>query len=1071
MFRKHFVVVLTWIICLTLCSVPCAFAQSGAANVAGIVEDSTMARIPDARVRLINDLTGTENDSITGRDGVFLMPGIIPGSYMLQIERQGFSSAQVTGLSLNMGDTRRLLIRLRVGSVSETVEIDATGIGLNTGDGSIGTTVDRKFANNIPANGRSFQDLISITPGVLTQSPQGISGAVGANGGLSVNGQRTDANNFLVDGVSGNFGSANLAGARKIPSDGSLPGLTAIGTTQSLASVDALEEFQVLGSSYSAEYGGAPGGQFTLVTRSGAETGANRLHGEVYDYVRNADADAIDWFNHFNENLAPNGTFPSLPFSTLNYRQNDFGGTLGGPFVLPGGHNSRDKTFLFFSFEALRGYQPTAVRLQYVPSAELRSDVPSALLPVLNDFVSTTFAYSPTPLLLPFVEADRLPGNLTSTGIRMDQKLSSGLSIFLRYSKSPSNSETQNLTSWTNANLTEQTLSLGVSAQISAKRSNDFRLGLASGASQLSTILRDYDTVTTGSGLQPSTNLLVNLGLPESLSVARGQVYIHLPGLGESTVDVDQASSALHQWNLRDIFTLQAGSHFLRTGIDCRHIVSSVNPAPLSVEADFFDANSLLNNLASDISISRTEPATPVFNEFSAFVQDEWAVSKTLTLSPGMRWEVDPPPHGEHGADAYTMLGSLASPATLQLATRGTPLWDTSWLSFAPRFGLGWSIRNKPGQETVLRTGAGVYFNTNNEPAAEAFDAIGFSATNHPENVPVPITPVQLDITTTPSAPYTNTTVFAFPRHLQLPYTLQWNVSIDRALGRNQTLNAAWVGASGRRLLQEQRTNINSENPGFGEINYFPSGISSSYQSLQLKFQRSISPGLQALGSYVWSHAIDYGSTSPEFPLTRGNSDLDVRHNLQLALSWTERKLSGNWFHRDLIGGWGLDGRLTARTGYPVNLMGNLTSDPATGDRYFSGVDRIPGQPLYLYGSQFPGGRAFNGGPNITNPAFVLPSGSGAGNAPRNIVRDFGDDEINAALQREIHLYKNVQLQARAEAFNVLNHPDLGYIDPVVTNQLFGQATLMLNQSFGSSGPLYQPGGPRSIQVSLRLHF
>lgn len=284
-------------------------------------------------------------------------------------------------------------------------------------------------------------------------------------------------------------------------------------------------------------------------------------------------------------------------------------------------------------------------------------------------------------------------------------------------------------------------------------------------------------------------------------------------------------------------------------------------------------------------------------------------------------------------------------------------------------------------------------------------------------------------------------------------------------------MTASWVGASGHRLLQQRRTDINSENPEFGEINYFPGGIPSNYESLQLKFQRSISPGIQALASYAWSHSLDYGSTDPAFPLTRGNSDLDVRHNLQAALSWDGRRLSGNWLHRNVIGGWGTDGRFTARTGFPVNLMGNLFSDPATGERYYSGVDLIPGRPLYLYGSQYPGGRIFNGGPNVTNPAFGLPAGSAAGNAPRNQLRGFGDFQVNAAIRREIYLYHRLNLQLRAESFNLFNHPTFGYVDPVLSNELFGQATLLLNQSFGSTGPLYEPGGPRSLQFSVKLHF
>ncbi len=1067
MSQRIFFASLKWMILLALWQAMQALAQVSTANVAGIVEDASGARIPDANVKLINALTGTENDSTTSHDGIFLLPGVIPGTYTLQIERQGFATAQVTGLTLDIGDTRNLLIRLRVGSVTETVQIDAAGIALNTADASVSTTVDRKFVANIPLNGRSFQDLITMTSGVLTQSPQAIAGQLGANGGLSVNGQRTDENYFMVDGVSANFGTTSLTGPRKIPSDGSLPGLTAIGTTQSMASVDALQEFRVLGSSYSAEYGSVPGGQFTLVTRSGASSEEAAIHGSFYDYRRYNTADSIDWFEgyYFSRNILPYSAGGFIP-----YHQNDFGGTLGFPVILPGAYDGRDRTSIFLSFEQVHVHQPTAFLLQYNPSIEIRKDVPKELQAIFDDFPVTYNDAQPAPALSPFTNFSAMPGNVRATGIRLDHAFSPKVFAFLRYSGSPSDNQTLNLSSLTATHGYIQAMTFGATAQLSAMKSNDFRFGFARNTTQLNTSVSGYLT-GYGSGQYVPTDLLTALGVPGSYASARGQAYIHLAGIGESTIDVDQASSALHQWNLRDTFSFQTGHHFLRVGVDQRHIVSAVNPAPLAVEADFFDKNSMLNNLASDISITRTEPATPVFNEFSAFLQDEWRISKSLTLLPGLRWEIDPPPHGKDGADAYTLFGSVAAPATLQLAPRGTPLWHTSWFNLAPRLGLAWSADNRTGKELVVRAGAGVYFNTDNQPAAEAFNAIGFSATNHPENVPVPITPVQLDFSTTPIAPYTNTTVFAFPRHLQLSYTFQWNFSIEKALGRNQAITASWVGAGGHRLLQEEREDINSENPEFGEINYFPSGITSNYQSLQLKFQRSISPGVQALASYVWSHTLDYGATDPAFPQTYGNSDLDVRHNLQTVLSWNGRRLSGNWFHRNMIGGWETDGRFTARSGFPVNLMGNLFSDPATGDRYYSGVNLIPGRPLYLYGPQFPGGRMFNGGPNATNPAFVLPAGSDAGNAPRNLLRDFGDFQINVAIQREIYLYHRLNLQMRAESFNLFNHPTLGYIDPVLTNQLFGQATLLLNQSFGSGGSLYEPGGPRSLQFSARLHF
>ncbi|MGB0052709.1 MAG: TonB-dependent receptor, partial [Terracidiphilus sp.] len=281
----------------------------------------------------------------------------------------------------------------------------------------------------------------------------------------------------------------------------------------------------------------------------------------------------------------------------------------------------------------------------------------------------------------------------------------------------------------------------------------------------------------------------------------------------------------------------------------------------------------------------------------------------------------------------------------------------------------------------------------------------------------------------------------------------------------------SYVGTSGRRLQKEQRTNVNVQAPDFGEVVWFPSGVTSSYEGLQLKFQRSISPGIQALASYVWSHTLDFDSTDPTWSLTRGNSDLDLRHNLEAGLSWDESAISGSGLRRSLLEDWGADGRITARTGFPVTSLGNLFSDPATGNRYFSGVDWIPNRPLYLYGSLYPGGRILNGGPYATNPAFVLPAVGSAGNAPRNMVRGFSDNQVNIAVRRDLHLYDRFSVQVRAEAYNLFNHPDFGYIDPSLTDALFGNATLMLNQSFGPSGSLYEPGGPRSLQISFRLHF
>ena len=219
-------------------------------------------------------------------------------------------------------------------------------------------------------------------------------------------------------------------------------------------------------------------------------------------------------------------------------------------------------------------------------------------------------------------------------------------------------------------------------------------------------------------------------------------------------------------------------------------------------------------------------------------------------------------------------------------APQGTPLWHTPKFNFAPRLGVAWVVHDREGRETVLRGGGGVFYDTANQLATQGYNGIGFQALKSYYGSSLPVTSTQLDFSPSVTAPYTSGTIYAFPQHLQLPYTLQWNVSLDQALGKNQVLTLSYVGSSGRRLIQEQQYSLHSLNSNFGTVILIPGGITSNYQSLQAKFQRSISNGLQALASYTWSHSLDFGSNNASLPVTRGNSDFDVRHNFQAGVSW-----------------------------------------------------------------------------------------------------------------------------------------------------------------------------------------
>jgi hypothetical protein len=287
-------------------------------------------------------------------------------------------------------------------------------------------------------------------------------------------------------------------------------------------------------------------------------------------------------------------------------------------------------------------------------------------------------------------------------------------------------------------------------------------------------------------------------------------------------------------------------------------------------------------------------------------------------------------------------------------------------------------------------------------------------------------------------------------------------------------------------LLEQAQVNVAPFNPNFATIVFTSNGLTSDYDALQMQYQRRLAHGLQALASYTFGHSIDFGSQNYSLPYTRGNSDFDVRHSISTAFSYDLPSHIGSQLGRAVFGGWGLDDRFTARTGFPVTLNGNPVFDPATGKEFNEGLNLVPGQPVYTYGSacaqiygnglNCPGGRALN--PAAFNP----PSGNSVGNAPRNFARGFGVWQMDIALRREFSVYDRLKLQFRAEAFNVFNHPNFGTINPFYCSPdptspnyspgcTFGQATATLANSLGGLSSLYQMGGPRSMQFALHLTF
>jgi hypothetical protein len=1020
--------------------VPRLSAQTESATVLGRITDPTGAILNGVAVEVRNIDTNVSTTSSTNAEGLYAIHSLPPGRYVISVHRRGFKSVSLTGLNLNVQDNVIRNFTLQIGAVSESITVNAESPQINTNDASISTVIDRQFVENIPMNGRSFQSLILLAPGVVSNTPQASGATLGTNGEFSVNGQRTESNYYTVDGVSANLGVT--AGSPGIGSTGSVPVATALGTTQSLVSVDALEEFRVSSSTYSAEYGRNPGGQFSLVTRAGT----NQWHGTAFDYLRNDAFDANNWFNDFFKKAEP------------PLRQNDFGGTFGGPVL-------RNKTFFFFSYEGLRLTQPQAASISYVPTAALRQSAPAPLQQVLNAF---PVANGPDQGngLAQFIGTWSNPASLNAYSIRFDHSLNDKLKIFFRFSGTDSNSTIRgvggfNPTAPSTLQKTDYTLrsyTAGASNAFSDHLVNEFRFSYGSNTS------RTNNGIDAFGGAQP-----VDLAQLEGVDHSAGYEVAPALAFGSFFTQLVQQSilGEQRQWNVTDSIANMVGRHQLKFGIDYRRLTPVQEPAA-QILYFFFNQGQVQVNNAAAVESFNSAKSYPLTTNFSAFTQDEWRVTQRLNVSMGLRWEVNPATGASQGPLPLTVQGINNLP-TMKLAPAGTALWKTTWYNFAPRLGAAYILRGAANYETVVRGGGGVYFDTGQQSGGYGF----FTAPNYhssalagslfgkagsfPQAATIP------PISQNPAPPYG--TIVAYPAHLQLPYTIQWNMSVDQALGTAQAISLGYVGSHAARLLEESQLQVSKFNPNFSFLQLFQNGSTADYDALQVQFRRRISRGLNALASYTWGHSIDYGSTNLTFPYVRGNSDFDVRHTFSSAFAYDVPGQFQNRALRMLFRSWGLDDRLMARSGFPVSLLGSGTPDPVTGQYFYSGLNVVPGQPFYIDGPQFPGGRSIN------PAAFHSPAAGQPGNAPRNFLRGFGAWQMDVAARRDFPINEKMKVQFRAEAFNVFNHPNFGFINPTFGTPTFGQATSTLNNSPGVLSSLYQMGGPRSMQFALKLAF
>jgi hypothetical protein len=663
----------------------------------------------------------------------------------------------------------------------------------------------------------------------------------------------------------------------------------------------------------------------------------------------------------------------------------------------------------------------------------------------------------------------------------VDHAISSKLNLFGRYNYSPSNLDQRSpslggpvLSMNTSLESTVHTFTTGLTEIITPEISNEVRANYSNHR-----IGTKWSMDNFGGAVPPPDSLL----FPPGNSSSNGFFNMYIIGIGEY-VQGDQGVSEQRQINLIDNLSVTKGAHQFKFGADYRWL------APFSVPYSYRDYVQFSGmSAAPGGALSGTGQVAYIFTaigdallsyNYSFYGQDTWKLTPRLTLTYGLRWDVNPPLKGKNkDNDPFTVTG-LPNFASVALAPRGTPLYQTTYGNVAPRVGVAYQLGRRPNWGATLRGGFGIFYDLGSGSLGGTtfyFPYIAYNFVNAPV---LPLSPQDAAAAPINFSPPVSTILVADP-HLKLPRSYQWNVALEQAIGGSQSVSLTYVGAIGRDLLRV--TQLNNVNANFPNISYTSGDATSDYHAVQVKFQRRLERGLQGLASYSFSHSIDTSSTdafasrlntpgtvaSPK--IDRGDSDYDIRHAFSTGLTYDvpEPSAARGGSARAILGGWSVDAFVLARSAPPTDIVGALYS--GAGVSLYPRPNVVPGVPLALFGPGYPGGKIFN------KPAFSQPPNGEQGDLGRNDLRAFGASQADVGVQRVFRVTERAGVRFRAEFFNILNHPNFGSPTNSLPSALFGRSTQTLASFLGSGGanggfnPLYQIGGPRSIQLALKLQF
>jgi hypothetical protein len=536
-------------------------------------------------------------------------------------------------------------------------------------------------------------------------------------------------------------------------------------------------------------------------------------------------------------------------------------------------------------------------------------------------------------------------------------------------------------------------------------------------------------------------------------------VRFAINGVGQ-VVSGREGDRRQRQFQIVQTASLERGRHALKFGFDYRRMLA-IRRDPIGsigiTASGLLDLYNPQNWWVTTAGAAVNESVA--VEEFSLWAQDTWQATSRLTVAAGLRWEFSPAPPVNAPADFFLDLSTGA-----MAADPNRPLWPLTYGNFAPRLGLAYRF-DKSGR-TVLRAGAGLYYDSS---VSIATDVINSGPLNGETltSTQYEFIPAQI--------------VYGFAPNLQLPQVIQWNVALEHAFGSHDAMSLGYLGSTGNHLIRSEMSDTQNV---LSYVALTTNRAGSDYDALQFQYRRQVARGLNVTASYSWSHSLDNDSSdafllwSGEGASARGDrasSDFDVRHSLTAALGYEFPDRAAHTAGGHLLGGWGIDAIVHARTGFPITVL-DAEDTLGLGLANAFRPNWVYGQPLWMPDSAAPGGKVLNPAAFVPVPAPLGQVGA-QGSLGRNVPTGFGMWQADLALRREFRLAENRGILLRLEVFNALNHANFG--DPVkfLDSPVFGFSTSLLNQELGTGSPgsglapVLQTGGPRSVQASIRFHF